>query len=98
MPKEQVQQTLRRVKELFEQRSAYVEGSSMSEYTNPSPVENFIYYATHNGQGNITVESVGGDFDPKQLTDLDWWNVIKVVNAIILFMVLLFISPINSTS
>lgn len=74
MPKEQVQQTLRRVKELFEQRSAYVEGGSMSEYTNPSPVENFIYYATHNGQGNITVESVGGDFDPKQLTDLDWWN------------------------
>ena len=71
MPKEQVQQTLRRVKELFEQRSAYVEGGSMSEYTNPSPVENFIYYATHNGQGNITVESVGGDFDPKQLTDLD---------------------------
>lgn len=74
MPKEQVQQTLRRVKELFEQRSAYIEGGSMSEYTNPSPVENFIYYATHNGQGNITVESVGGDFDPKQLTDLDWWN------------------------
>ena len=74
MPKEQVQQTLRRVKELFEQRSAYIEGSSMSEYTNPSPVENFIYYATHNGQGNITVESVGGDFDPKELTDLDWWN------------------------
>ena len=74
MPKEQVQQTLRRVKELFEQRSAYVEGGSMSEYTNPSPVENFIYYATHNGQGNISVESVGGDFDPKQLTDLDWWN------------------------
>ena len=74
MPKEQVQQTLRRVKELFEQRSAYVEGNSMSEYTNPSPVENFIYYATHNGQGNITVDSVGGDFDPKQLTDLDWWN------------------------
>lgn len=74
MPKEQVQQTLRRVKELFEQKSAYQEGGSFSEYTNPSPVENFIYYATHNGQGNITVESVGGDFDPKQLTDLDWWN------------------------
>jgi len=74
MPKEQVQQTLRRVKELFEQKSAYQEGGSFSEYTNPSPVENFIYYATHNGQGNISVESVGGDFDPKQLTDLDWWN------------------------
>ena len=74
MPKEQVQQTLRRVKELFEQKSAYNAGTSFSEYNNPGAVENFIYYATHNGQGNITVEAVGGDFDPKQLTDLDWWN------------------------
>ena len=74
MPKEQVQQTLRRVKELFEQKSAYNTGSSFSEYTSPGAVENFIYHATHNGQGAITVESVGGDFDPKQLTDLDWWN------------------------
>jgi len=74
MPKEQVQMTLRRVKELFEQRSAYQDGKSFSEYTNPGAVENFIYYATHNGQGAISVESVGGDYDPKQLTDLDWWN------------------------
>ena len=74
MPKEQVQQTLRRVKELFEQRSAYADGSSFSEYTNPGAVENFIYHATHNGQGAITVTPVGGDYDPKQLTDLDWWN------------------------
>lgn len=74
MPKEQVQQTLRRVKELFEQKSSFNTGNSFSEYTNPGAVENFIYHATHNGQGAITVESVGGDFDPKQLTDLDWWN------------------------
>ena len=74
MPKEQVVQTLRKVKELFEQRTAYVAGGSMAEYTNPGAVENFIYHATHNGQGAITVEAIGGDYDPKQLTDLDWWN------------------------
>lgn len=74
MSKEQVQITLRKVKELFEQRSAYNTDKAFSEYNNPGAVENFIYYATHNGQGAITVESVGGDFDPKQLTDLDWWN------------------------
>lgn len=74
MSKEQVQLTLRKVKEMFEQKSAYNTDRSFSEYNNPGAVENFIYYATHNGQGNITVESVGGDFDPKQLTDLDWWN------------------------
>jgi len=74
MSKEQVQLTLRRVKEMFEQRTAYNPNNSMSEYNNPGAVENFIYYATHNGQGAISVESVGGDYDPKQLTDLDWWN------------------------
>ena len=74
MSKEQVQQTLRRVKEMFEQKTAYKEGTSMTEYTNPGAVENFIYYGTHNGQGAISVESVGGDYDPKELTDLDWWN------------------------
>jgi hypothetical protein len=74
MSKEQVAATLRKVKELFEQKAAYNTDKAFSEYNNPGAVENFIYYATHNGQGAITVESVGGDFDPKQLTDLDWWN------------------------
>ena len=74
MPKEQVQQTLRRVKDLFEQKTAINTGNSFSEYNNPGAVENFIYHATHDGKGAISVESVGGDFDPKQLTDLDWWN------------------------
>lgn len=74
MPKEQTQMTLRRVKELFEQKSAYNAGTSMAEHNNPGPIENNVYFATHNGQGAITVQNVGGDFDPKQLTDLDWWN------------------------
>ena len=74
MPKEQVQQTLRRVKDMMEQKSAINVGSSMSEYNNPGPVENNIYFATHGGQGNITVEAVGGDVEVKNLADLDWWN------------------------
>ena len=74
MPKEQVQQTLRRVKDMMEQKSALNVGKSMSEYNNPGPVENNIYFATHGGQGNITVEAVGGDVEVKNLADLDWWN------------------------
>jgi hypothetical protein len=46
----------------------------MSEYNNPGPIENNIYFATHGGQGNITIEAVGGDVDVKNLADLDWWN------------------------
>jgi hypothetical protein len=74
MPKEQVQQVLHRVKEMMEQKSALNVGNSMSEYNNPGPIENNIYFATHGGQGNITVEAVGGDVEVKNLADLDWWN------------------------
>jgi hypothetical protein len=74
MPKEQVQQTLRRVKEMMEQKGSINVGNSMSEYNNPGPIENNIYFATHGGQGNITVEAVGGDVEVKNLADLDWWN------------------------
>ncbi len=74
MPKEQVQQVLHRVKEMMEQKGAIDVGTSMSEYNNPGPIENNIYFATHGGQGNITVEAVGGDVEVKNLADLDWWN------------------------
>ena len=74
MPKEQVKKLLRRVKELFEQKTAISVGNGMAEYQNPGPVENNIYFATHGGQGQVTVDSVGGDVDVKSLADLDWWN------------------------
>ena len=74
MPKEQVQLTLRKVKDMLEQKSALNVGNSMTEYNNPGPMENNIYFATHGGQGNITIEAVGGDVDVKNLADLDWWN------------------------
>lgn len=78
MPKAQVKKTLRRVKELFEQKMALRDGTnssgSMSEYTNPGPIENNIFTATHNGQGAITIGETGGDIDVKNLADLDWWN------------------------
>ena len=74
MSKEQVQAVLRRVKEMMEQKGAFKVGDSMSEYNNPGPMENNIYFATHGGQGNITIEAVGGDVDVKNLADLDFWN------------------------
>jgi len=74
MPKEQAQLTLRRVKDMLEQKTAINENGSMSEYNNPAAMENNIYYVTHNGQGAITIDSVGGDVNVKDLADLDWWN------------------------
>lgn len=74
MPKEQVKLTLRRVKELMEQKTALNTDQSMSEYTDPGAVINNIYFPTHNGQGAISVESIGGDYNPKELVDLDDWT------------------------
>ena len=72
--REKSAQILRSVKDMFEQKSSYNTGVGMSEYTNPGAVENFIYHATRNGKGAITVETIGGDYDPKSLVDLDTWN------------------------
>lgn len=74
MPKSQVQSTLRKIKELFEQKAALNTGTGFQEYTNPGPIENNIFTATHNGQGAITITDTGGDVDVKNLADLDWWN------------------------
>lgn len=73
MPKEQVAVVLRRVKDLFEQKTVLNNGVSLSDSNNPGPIENNVYFATHNGQGAITVEAVGGDVDVKGLADLDSW-------------------------
>ena len=74
MPKEQVGAHLQSVKSLFEQKSALKTNESMSEYTNPGPMENIVYFPTRGGVGNITTGVIGGDFDPKQLTDISYFQ------------------------
>lgn len=71
MPKEKVGPYLAKIKSLIEQKSAINTGSSMQEYTNPGPVENNVYLPVHNGQGSITTTQIGGDVDPKKLTDIE---------------------------
>lgn len=74
MSKEQVQNFIARLKEKIEQKAALNIDNSYAEYTNPGPMENIIYVPTHGTQGTITASTIGGDVDPKQLTDLDWFN------------------------
>ena len=74
MPKEQVQAFMQRLKEKIEQKSALAVGTGMAEYTNPSPIENTIYVPTHGTQGNITPTTIGGDFDPKSLVDIEYFR------------------------
>ena len=70
MPKEQIGTHLARIKSLMEQKAAIDSGAGMQEYNNAGPVENKIYVPTHNGIGAITTSQIGGDVDPKQLTDI----------------------------
>jgi hypothetical protein len=49
-------------------------GKSMTEYTNPGPIENNIYVPTHNGIGALSTQQVGGDVDVKSLADLDYFK------------------------
>ena len=74
MPKEQVPGHLQKVKSLMEQKMALRAGKSANEYTNPGPIENNVYVTTHGGVGNITMQTIGGDVDVGQLTDLDYFR------------------------
>ena len=74
MPKEKAMSTVSRIKQNIEQKSAFKVGQGMTEYTNPGPIENAIYIPTHEGKGAITAATLGGDYDPKQLTDLDYFQ------------------------
>jgi hypothetical protein len=74
MPKESVGPHLLGIKQMMEQKAAINTGSSLSEYTNPGPIENNIYVPTHDGIGAISSEQIGGDVDVKSLADLEYFK------------------------
>lgn len=74
MPKEQIGAHLQKIKSLIEQKASLKEGGYMSEYSNSGPIENNIYIPTHGGVGSISTQQIGGDVDPKQLTDLSYFQ------------------------
>lgn len=74
MGKEQATIYIDKLKSKIEQKSAIQLGKSIQEYTNPGPVDNTVYTTSHNGQGNINVQVLGGDYDPKSLTDLEYFQ------------------------
>ena len=75
MPKEQVGPHLQGIKQLIEQKAALNVNQSISEYTNPGPMDNCIYVPTRDGKGAITPQTLGGgDVDVKSLADLDYFK------------------------
>lgn len=74
MSRNQIQSYLSRLKEKIEQKTAVATGQGLSEYTNPAPIINTIYIPTHEGKGGITATTLGGDFDPKSLIDIEYFR------------------------
>lgn len=75
MPKNKVPEYLTRMKSKIEQKVAMsVDGGSMSNYTNPGPIVNTIITPKKGEQGTISIQTLGGEYDPKSLTDLDNWQ------------------------
>ena len=74
MPKDMISSHLQSIKSMMEQKGSLDTGNKYNEYTNPAPIENNIYVPTHEGKGNISVANVGGEYDPKQLTDLEYFR------------------------
>lgn len=74
MGKDSASAFIDRLKAKIEQKSALNTNVGMAEYANPGPIENIIYIPTHGDQGTITANVLGGDYDPKQLTDLEYYR------------------------
>lgn len=76
MPKHQVEAYLSKLKSKIEQKAALNTGDpgSMKEYNVNGPIENTIYVPTHEGKGAINASTIGGDFDPKSLVDLEYFK------------------------
>lgn len=75
MPKSQAKEKLRQIKMMIEQRN-FMDANSgeFSNQASPGPVDNVIYVPTRNGNGAITMSSLGGDVDPKSLIDLEYFK------------------------
>ena len=74
MPPEQAAIILNRYKSMVEQKTSLRDGEKMNEYTNPGPIENTIWTMTRGGQGNLSVQSIGGDVDVKGIVDVDYFR------------------------
>lgn len=75
MPRNQVKEKLRQIKMMLEQHS-YMDKNTgnFSNQASPGPLDNIIYVPTRNGNGAITMTSLGGDVDPKSLADLEYYQ------------------------
>ena len=75
MPKPEVENLLRRVKNMIEQKIALNKNTGEARsYNSPGPMENIIYFPTKDGKGAITLQNLGGDVNVKDIADIEYFN------------------------
>lgn len=65
---------MRSLKQQLEQKTALNVNKYLQEYTNPGAVENNVYWTTRNNLGAISIQNIGGEYDPKSLVDLEYFR------------------------
>lgn len=72
MSKPKVNQVLKRIKSMMEQKNMTDKGTGQfNSMAAPGPIDNIIYTTTRNGKGTINMSNVGGDVDVKSISDID---------------------------
>jgi len=94
MPKPEVTNFMHRFKNNLEQKMAVDKRTGLSKsYNSPGPVENIVYSVTKNGLGAVNVQTLGGDVNVKDISDLDYFNNKKLAALKIPKQYLNFDSP-----
>lgn len=75
MPKKEVNNYLRRIKQLVEQHIAFDKDSGdYKSFQAPGPIDNVIYIPVKNGKGSVSVNNLGGDVNVRDIADIDYFN------------------------
>ena len=75
MSKTNVEVTLRKIKNLIESKlTINTQDGTFKSYADPGPIENFLYIPVKEGIGDITIDSVGGDVNVRDIADIDYYS------------------------
>lgn len=75
MPKNNVDELLRRFKRMIEQKNFMDKNQgTFTSAANPGPIDNVLYIPTRDGKGAVSMSNLGGDVDVKAITDVDYFK------------------------
>lgn len=75
MPKKEVNDYLRRIKQLIEQHISFDKSNGdYQSFNAPGPIDNVIYIPVKNGRGHISINDLGGDANVKDIADIEYFN------------------------